>query len=69
MRLSALIMSVVILGLVLVASPGVALAQRPPVDPLPEPSSILIWAGVAAVVGLLGWRTRRDLQLLILHQC
>ncbi len=58
MKISALIMA---LWLLLVALPSAAFAGDPLPSPVvPEPSAILIWAGVAGAGGVAyWWRNRR----------
>ncbi len=58
MKISALITA---LFLLLVALPSAAFAGSVPAPIVPEPSAILIWAGVAGAGGVTyWWRNRRQ---------
>jgi hypothetical protein len=56
MKTSALFAAALASSLILVISPNVALAQA---QVAPEPTAFLIWAGIAAAAGLVGWRAQR----------
>jgi len=60
MKPAALFMSAVALSLLVMAVPSAALAGGPTQPTLPEPTSLIVWGGLACAGGVAyWWRNRR----------
>jgi hypothetical protein len=59
-RLAINVVAVLSSGILLLLSPGFAIASSAPNPSVPEPSAMLVWAGIAGAGGVAYWWRQRS---------